>query len=75
MGFGLIIILIFIILIGIYSLLLLNLNQSIVTLDLFFIELDFSIGQILLATFLTGMIVTLLLEFFFFLARKKNKHE
>tara|TARA_A200000113_G_C8545027_1_gene250599 strand:+ start:179 stop:403 length:225 start_codon:yes stop_codon:yes gene_type:complete len=73
MGFSTLLLLIFIILIGIYSYLLLALNKSVVHLDLLFLELDFHLGNAILISFLIGMFITIILEIIFFSSKRKNE--
>ena len=57
MGFSTILLLIFIILLGIFSFLILALNKSIVHLDLLFLEFDFQLGYIILSATLLGILI------------------
>jgi len=53
--------------------LLLNLNNSIVTVDLLFYELEIKLGVALINSFLLGSFVTAILEIVYFLFNKKGK--
>jgi uncharacterized integral membrane protein len=75
MGFSTILLLIFIILLGIFSFLILALNKSIVHLDLLFLELDFQLGYIILSATLLGILIAIVLEVIFFSSKRKNKDE
>lgn len=75
MGFTIIILLIFIIIVGVYSFIILDLNKSIVHLDLLFLELDLQLGYIILSSTLLGILVAIVLEVIFFSAMRKNKDE
>jgi len=75
MSFSLLLLLVFIGLLGIYSFALLALNQNIVHLDLFFIELDFQLGNIVLISICLGIVIASVLEIIYFSSRKKNKSE
>jgi uncharacterized integral membrane protein len=75
MGFSTILLLIFIILLGIFSFLILALNKSIVHLDLLFLELDFQLGYIILSATLLGIFIAIVLEVIFFSTKRKNKDE
>ena len=75
MGFSTILLLIFIILIGIYSFIFLGINDALVHLDLLFLELDFQLGYLMLSSVLAGILITIVLELLFFSAKKKNKDE
>lgn len=75
MGFSTILLLIFIILIGIYSFVLLALNKTVVHLDLLFLELDFQLGYILLTSALFGILIAIILEMLFYFLKRENKHE
>ena len=52
--------------------LLLNLNTDIVRIDLLFLELEISLGLILLLFFLIGLLVTIFLEVIYFTRRRKR---
>jgi uncharacterized integral membrane protein len=75
MGFSIIFLSLFVILIGIYSLVLLELNKSVVSLDLLFVELDLQLGYILLIATLIGILVSLFLEIIFLSSKRKKKNE
>jgi uncharacterized integral membrane protein len=75
MGFSIIFLFLFVTLIGIYSLVLLELNKSVVSLDLLFVELDLQLGYILLIATLIGILVSLFLEIIFFSSKRKKKNE
>ena len=75
MSFFSILLLIIVISLGIYSLVLLDLNKIIINLDLFFLELDLEVGNIILISFLSGICVALVLEIIFFSSKSKNKDE
>tara|TARA_B100001093_G_C26601390_1_gene916030 strand:+ start:268 stop:495 length:228 start_codon:yes stop_codon:yes gene_type:complete len=75
MSFSLLLLLVFIGLLGIYSFTLLVLNKNIVHLDLFFIEIDFQLGNIVLMSICLGIVIAGVLEIIYFSSRKKNKSE
>ena len=75
MSFSIIVILIIIVLLGLYSFFLLDLNKEFINLDLLFFELDLQLGLVILATFLLGIIVSVTLEFLFFSLRKRGRSE
>jgi len=75
MGFSTILLLIFIILLGIFSFIILALNKSIVHLDLLFLELDFQLGYIILSATLLGILIAIVLEVIFLSSKRKNKDE
>ena len=75
MSFSSLLLLIFVILLGIYSFALLELNETIVHIDLLFLELDFELGFIILASTLIGILIAISLEFIYLLSKKKNKNE
>jgi hypothetical protein len=75
MSFSLLLLLVFIGLLGIYSFTLLVLNKNIVHLDLFFIEIDFQLGNIVLMSICLGIVIASVLEIIYFSSRKKNKSE
>jgi uncharacterized integral membrane protein len=75
MSFSLLLLLVFIGLLGIYSFILLALNKNIVHLDLFFIEIDFQLGNIVLMSICLGIVIASVLEIIYFSSRKKNKSE
>ena len=55
------------------SFIILNLNNSIVSVDLLFSEIEISLGFILLIFFLLGFCISIILEIFYFLSKKQNK--
>tara|TARA_B100000941_G_C28024335_1_gene311664 strand:- start:284 stop:511 length:228 start_codon:yes stop_codon:yes gene_type:complete len=63
------------ILLGIFSLMILDLNQITVNLDLFFMDINLQLGSVVLASAWLGILVTLLLEIIFFSSKRKNKNE
>jgi len=75
MSFSLLLLLVFIGLLGIYSFTLLALNKNIVHLDLFFIEIDFQLGNIVLISICLGIVIASILEIIYFSSRRKNKSE
>jgi|TARA_B100001175_G_scaffold284854_1_gene265536 uncharacterized integral membrane protein len=75
MSFSLLLLLVFIGLLGIYSFTLLALNKNIVHLDLFFIEIDFQLGNIVLISVCLGIVIASVLEIIYFSSRRKNKSE
>jgi len=75
MSFSLLLLLVFIGLLGIYSFTLLALNKNIVHLDLFFMEIDFQLGNIVLMSICLGIVIASVLEIIYFSSRKKNKSE
>ncbi len=75
MGLSTILLLMLIILVGIYSFLLLELNKLIIHLDLLFLQLDLQLGHIILYSILLGIIITVILEFIFFSSKSKNNNE
>ena len=75
MGFLIILLLIFIILLGMYAFALLALNQTIVHLDLLLLELDSQLGYVILLSTLLGIMVAVILEIIFISSKKKNKDE
>ncbi len=75
MGFSIILLLILITILAIYSFVLLNLNSSIVNFDLFFIEIDFQLGNLVLSALCLGIIIAIILELIYFSSMKKNKDE
>ncbi len=50
-----------------------KLNDQIVSIDLLFLDLETSIGKMVLSSFLTGIIVTALLELMYSFLKKKRK--
>ena len=75
MGFSTILLLIFVILLGICSFVLLQLNETIVRLDLLFLELDFQLGYIIFLSTLLGILIAVSLEIIYFSSKKKNNDE
>ena len=75
MSFFAILLLLIVISLGIYSLVLLDLNKTIINLDLFFLELDLELGFIILVSTLSGICIALVLEIIFFSSKWKNKDE
>jgi len=75
MGFSIILLLIVITILATYSLVLLNFNNSIVNFDLFFIEIDFHLGSLVLYALCFGMVITIILELIYFSSKKKHKDE
>ena len=75
MGWHTIFLLILITLTGLFSFLILSLNSSIVIVDLLFYEIEIRLGSILLLFFLTGIFITMILEIFYFLKRKRKKDD
>ena len=55
------------------SYLILNLNNSIVLVDLLFFEIEISLGFILLLFFILGFCISITLEIFYFMSKKYNK--
>ena len=72
MSFSLIFLLILVIAMGAYSFVLVSLNDSLVLLDLLFLEFDISLGSLVLISFLLGISITIFLEFIFFSSRAKK---
>ena len=73
MSLSTICLLIFIALIGIFSFVLLELNETVVNLDLLFLDLDLQLGFIILASTICGILVALALEILYsFSKRHKN---
>jgi len=72
MGFSTILLLIFVILLGIYSYSILALNNNIVIVDLLFLNVEIEIGQIILFSTLIGMLIATILEIVFFSSRRKK---
>ena len=54
---------------------LLDLNNTIINLDLFFLELDLELGYVILVSTLSGICIALVLEIIFFSSRRKTKDE
>tara|TARA_B000000532_G_scaffold225109_1_gene202394 strand:+ start:459 stop:683 length:225 start_codon:yes stop_codon:yes gene_type:complete len=72
MSFSLILLLILVIAIGVYSFVVVSLNNSLVQLDLLFLEFDISLGSLILISFLLGISITIFLELIFFSSRAKK---
>ncbi len=64
-----------VIVLGIYSFVLLDLNKTIINLDLFFLDLNLGLGYIILASTLLGICIALVLEIIFFSLKRKIKDE
>ena len=75
MGWHTIFLLILITLTGLFSFLILSLNSSIVIVDLLFYEIEIRLGSILLLFFITGIFITMILEIFYFLKKKRKKDD
>ncbi len=75
MGFSFIFLLILIVLLGIYSFVLLELNKTVVYLDLLFLELNVQLGLVILTSTLVGILVAIILEIIFISSNRKNKDE
>tara|TARA_B110000008_G_scaffold206236_1_gene204859 strand:- start:273 stop:500 length:228 start_codon:yes stop_codon:yes gene_type:complete len=75
MSFSLILLLVFIVLLGIYSFSLLALNKNIIHLDLLFTEIDFQLGSLILIFVCLGILIACVLEILYFSSKKKNKSE
>jgi uncharacterized membrane protein YciS (DUF1049 family) len=75
MSFSLILLLVFIVLLGIYSFGLLALNKNIVHLDLLFAEIDFQLGSLILISVCLGILIACVLEILYFSSKRKNKSE
>ena len=75
MGWTSILLLLYVTLTGLFSFLILNLNKEIISLDLLIYEIETSLGSALLVFFITGCLITLILESIYFLRRKGNKNE
>ena len=75
MNISTILLLIVIVLVGIYSIIFLDLNQTVVHLDLIFLELDQQLGLIILTSFLIGIVFAFVLELIFFSSKRKKKNE
>ena len=73
MGWHTIFLLILITLTGLFSFLILSLNSSIVIVDLLIYEIEIRLGSILLLFFVTGIFITMILEIFYFLKKKRKK--
>ena len=74
MGWTSVLLLFLVALTGFFSFLILSLNKNIISLDLLIYEIETSLGFTLLVFFITGCLVTLILEFIYFLRRKKSKN-
>ena len=72
MSFSLILLLILVVAIGVYSFILMDLNQSLVQLDLLFFEFDFPLGSLILISLLLGVLITIFLEVIFFSSKAKK---
>ena len=72
MSFSLILLLILVVAIGVYSFILMDLNQSLVQLDLLFFEFDFPLGSLILISLLLGILITIFLEVIFFSSKAKK---
>ncbi len=55
--------------------LLINLNSDLVLFDFLFGEIEIKLGVLLLFVFLSGSLVSLLLEIIYFYNKNKNKNE
>ena len=75
MSFLLVTLLILILLIGLYSFLLLDLNESLIQLDLLFLNIDIPLGNAILISFLFGLFVAVFLEIIFFSAKGKRQKD
>tara|TARA_B100000959_G_scaffold32926_1_gene31386 strand:+ start:1395 stop:1622 length:228 start_codon:yes stop_codon:yes gene_type:complete len=75
MGWSSIFLLLLIVITSLFSYLILNLNTSVVLVDLLFYDLEISLGMILLIFFLVGFIVTISLEIIYSLRNKGDKGE
>ena len=72
MSFSLILLLVLVIAMGVYSFVIVSLNDSFVELDLLFFEFDISLGSLILVSFLLGISIEIFLEFIFFSSRAKK---
>ena len=72
MSFSLILLLILVIAMGVYSFVIVSLNNNLVQLDLLFFEFDISLGSLILISFLLGISITIFLELIFFSSRAKK---
>ena len=72
MSFPLILLLVLVIAMGVYSFVIVSLNDSFVELDLLFFEFDISLGSLILVSFLLGISIAIFLEFIFFSSRAKK---
>ena len=75
MSFFAILLLVIVVLLGIYSLVLIDLNKTVINLDLFFLELNIELGYVILISTLSGICIALVLEIIFFSSRMKNKDD
>ena len=75
MSFSTISLSILVTLLAIYSFALLTLNNSIINIDLLFVEIDFKLGNLILLSFCLGIVITFLLELIYFSSKKKHKDE
>ncbi len=75
MSFSTVSLLILVTLLAIYSFALLTLNNSIINIDLLFVEIDFKLGNLILLSFCLGIAITVLLELIYFSSKKKHKDE
>ena len=75
MNFSTIVLFAFVILLGMYFLALLDLNKTVINLDLIFLELDIQLGYMILISMLVGIFITLVLEIIFFSSKHKNRDE
>jgi len=72
MSFSLILLLILVVAMGVYSFVIVSLNNSLVLLDLLFFEFNISLGSLILISFLLGISITIFLELIFFSSRAKK---
>tara|TARA_B100001057_G_scaffold104441_1_gene101868 strand:- start:3154 stop:3381 length:228 start_codon:yes stop_codon:yes gene_type:complete len=63
------------VIIGVYFFILLSLNETFIQIDLLFIEINMQLGHLLLTSFLSGLIIAVILEAIFFISRKRNGNE
>tara|TARA_B100000575_G_C23053658_1_gene606535 strand:- start:443 stop:670 length:228 start_codon:yes stop_codon:yes gene_type:complete len=63
------------VIIGVYFFILLSLNETFIQIDLLFIEINMQLGHLLLTSFLSGLIIAVILEAIFFISRKRNENE
>lgn len=75
MGWSSIFLLLLIVITCLFCYLILNLNTSVVLVDLLFYDFEISLGMILLIFFLVGFIVTIGLEIIYSLRNKGDKGE
>tara|TARA_B100001758_G_C17805319_1_gene301710 strand:+ start:34 stop:261 length:228 start_codon:yes stop_codon:yes gene_type:complete len=75
MGLSTILFLISIIILAIYSYVFLALNQNIVLVDLLFLDIDIGLGQVILLSTLTGILIAIFLEVLFFSVKRRKKDE